>query len=92
MPVREACGGISDRLLTNCATRREGFPFVQAGLALFFGFTAIALGLVGYVTTLFKLSAIFAILWACVFLGEGQMRSRFPGVCVMVVGRGLVAM
>src|SRR5207244_38684 len=34
-----------------------------AGVAPLFGFTAIALGLVGYVTTLFKLSAIFTILW-----------------------------
>ena len=63
-----------------------------AGVAPLFGFTAIALGLVGYVTTLFKLSAIFTILWARVFLGEGQMRSRFLGACVMVVGGGLVAM
>jgi drug/metabolite transporter (DMT)-like permease len=62
-----------------------------AGVAPLFGFTAIALGLVGYVTTLFKLSALFTILWARVFLGEGQMRSRFLGACVMVVGGGLVA-
>src|SRR3989440_9089610 len=62
-----------------------------AGVAPLFGFTAIALDLVGYVTTLFKLSAIFTILWARVFLGEGQMRSRFLGACVMVVGGGLVA-
>lgn len=65
---------------------------VLAGVAPLFGFTAIALGLVGYVTTLFKLSAIFTILWAQVFLSEGQMRSRFLGACVMVVGGGLVAM
>ena len=63
-----------------------------AGVAPLFGFTAIALGLVGYVTTLFKLSAIFTILWARLFLSEGQMRSRFLGACVMVVGGGLVAM
>jgi drug/metabolite transporter (DMT)-like permease len=62
-----------------------------AGVAPLFGFTAIALGLVGYVTTLFKLSALFTILWARVFLGEGQMRSRLFGACVMVVGGGLVA-
>lgn len=62
-----------------------------AGVAPLFGFTAIALGLVGYVTTLFKLSAIFTILWARLFLGEGQMRSRLLGACVMVVGGGLVA-
>jgi drug/metabolite transporter (DMT)-like permease len=49
---------------------------VLAGVALLFGFTAIALGLVGYVTTLFKFSAIFTILWARWFLGEGQVRRR----------------
>ena len=56
-----------------------------------FGFTAIALGLVGYVTTLFKLGAIFTILWARLFLGEGQARSRLLGACVMVIGGVLVA-
>jgi hypothetical protein len=63
----------------------------RIGRPVLFGFTAIALGLVGYVTTLFKLSALFTILWARLFLGEGQMRSRFLGACVMVVGGGLVA-
>ena len=62
-----------------------------AGVAPLFGFTAIALGLIGYVTTLFKLSVIFTILWARLFLGEGQMRSRLFEACVMVVGGGLVA-
>lgn len=63
-----------------------------AGVAPLFGFTAIALGLVGYVTTLFKLGAIFTILWARLFLGEGQARSRLLGACVMVIGGVLVAM
>ena len=62
-----------------------------AGIAPLFGFTAIALGLVGYVTTLFKLSAVLAILWAWVFLGEGQIRVRLLGASVMVVGGLLVA-
>lgn len=52
---------------------------------------AIALGLVGYVTTLFKLGAIFTILWARLFIGEGQARSRLLGACVMVIGGVLVA-
>jgi hypothetical protein len=39
-----------------------------AGVAPLFGFTAIALGLVGYVTALFKLSAVLTILWAKLFL------------------------
>jgi drug/metabolite transporter (DMT)-like permease len=63
-----------------------------AGVAPLFGFTAIALGLVGYVTTLFKLSAIFTILWAQLCLGEGQMRSRLLGARVMVLGGALVAL
>jgi transporter family protein len=62
-----------------------------AGVAPLFGFTAIALGLVGYVTTLFKLSAILTILWAWWVLGEGQVRSRLIGASVMIVGGLLVA-
>jgi drug/metabolite transporter (DMT)-like permease len=62
-----------------------------AGIAPLFGFTAIALGLVGYVTTLFKLSAILTILWARLFLGEGQIKSRLLGTSVMIVGGLLVA-
>ena len=62
-----------------------------AGIAPLFGFTAIALGLVGYVTTLFKLSAVLTILWASVFLHEGQIRERLLGASVMLVGGVLVA-
>lgn len=62
-----------------------------AGVAPLFGFTAIALGLVGYVTTLFKLSSVLTILWAWVFLGEGQIRERLLGASVMIVGGLLVA-
>lgn len=61
-----------------------------AGIAPLFGFTAIALGQVGYVTALFKLSAIVTILWARLFLGEGNMRSRLFGANVVVVGGALV--
>ena len=37
------------------------------GTASLFGFTAIALGLVGYVPALFKLSPILIIVWAWLF-------------------------
>ena len=47
-----------------------------AGIAPLFGFTAIALGLVGYVTALFKLSSVFTILWARLFLRECDFRQR----------------
>ncbi len=62
-----------------------------AGIAPLFGFTAIALGLVGYVTALFKLGAVFTILWAWLFLGEGQVRQRVLGAVVMIGGGVLVA-
>ena len=62
-----------------------------AGVAPLFGFTAIALSLVGYVTTLFKLSAVLTIVWARVFLHEGQIRERLLGASVMLVGGVLVA-
>ncbi len=62
-----------------------------AGIAPLFGFTSIALGLVGYVTTLFKLSSVLTILWARVFLGEGQIRERLLGASVMIIGGLLVA-
>jgi len=62
-----------------------------AGIAPLFGFTAIALGLVGYVTTLFKLSAILTIVWARLFLDEGKLGSRLLGASVMVLGGVLVA-
>ena len=62
-----------------------------AGIAPLFGFTAIALGLVGYVSALFKLSAVLTILWARVFLHEGQIRERLLGASVMLVGGALVA-
>ena len=62
-----------------------------AGVAPLFGFTAIALGLVGYVTTLFKLSAILTIVWARLFLDEGKLGSRLLGASVMVIGGVLVA-
>jgi drug/metabolite transporter (DMT)-like permease len=80
--------------------RRKGLCAHPCALALailiactapLFGFTAIALGLVGYVTTLFKLSSVLTILWARVFLDEGQIKSRLLGASVMVLGGLLVA-
>ncbi|GAC1379149.1 MAG: hypothetical protein NVS4B7_08380 [Ktedonobacteraceae bacterium] len=62
-----------------------------AGIAPLFGFTAIALGLVGYVTALFKLSAVFTIVWAWLFLGEGNIRQRLLGAFVMLIGGALIA-
>jgi len=64
---------------------------ILAGIAPLFGFTAIALGLVGYVTALFKLGAIFTILWAKLFLGEGRLKSRLLGAGVMLIGGLFIA-
>lgn len=55
-------------------------------------FTAIALGLVGYVTALFKLSAVFTIVWAWLFLGEENIRQRLFGAIVMLIGGALIAL
>ena len=62
-----------------------------AGIAPLFGFTAIALGLVGYVTALFKLSAVFTIVLAWLFLGEENIRQRLLGAVVMLIGGALIA-
>lgn len=63
-----------------------------AGIAPLFGFTAIALGLVGYVTALFKLAAVFTIVWAWLFLGEENIRQRLLGASVMLLGGALIAL
>ena len=72
--------------LWNGRREREQCISTIAGIAPLFGFTALALGLVGYVTTIFKLSALFTILWAKLFLGEGQIRERLLGATVMMGG------
>ena len=64
---------------------------VPAGTAPLFGFTAIALGLVGYVTALFKLSSILIIVWAWLFLSEEKIQQRLLGTSVMLLGGFLVA-
>src|SRR5712692_8607847 len=63
---------------------------IIAGIAPLFGFTAIATGLVGYVTALFKLSAVFTVLAAYFFLDERGIRQRLFGASLMVVGGLLV--
>ena len=71
--------------------RTLSIAVLLAGVAPLFGFTAIALGLVGYVTALFKLSSILTILWARLFLGEGNLRQRLLGTLIMLVGGALIA-
>ena len=62
-----------------------------AGVAALFGFSTIALGLVGYGTALFKLAAVFTIVWAWLFLGEENVLQRLLGTGVMVTGGILIA-
>src|SRR3989304_5436992 len=50
-----------------------------AGIAPTLGYTAFSLGLVGYVTTLFRLSAAFTVVWSTWLLGETGLRRRLPG-------------
>lgn len=78
-------GGLSKHLRALLAAS------IIAGIALLFGFSAIALGLLGYVTALFKLSAVFTIVWASLLLDEGNMRQRLLGASVMILGGILIA-
>jgi uncharacterized membrane protein len=71
---------------------RSGFVAAAliAGVAPVFGFSAIGLGLVGYVAAIFKLSTVFSVLWAILFLKEGAAGERLVGSAVMVVGAILI--
>jgi uncharacterized membrane protein len=71
---------------------RRGFTFAAAiaGVAPIFGFTAIALGLVGYVTAIFKLSTVFSIAWAVLLLREHVGSTRLVGAALMVIGAVLI--
>ncbi len=63
---------------------------IIAGIAPLFGFTAIALGLVGYVTAIFKLGAVLTVLWATLFLKESGLKERLLGAGIMVFGTILI--
>ncbi len=73
--------------------RLRGFVALGAigGIAPLFGYAAFSLGLVGYVATLFKMSSVFALLWAFIFLREKDVPRRLPGALIMVVGAILIA-
>lgn len=61
-----------------------------SGSAPILGYTAFSLGLVGYVTTLFKLSTVLTVLWAAWLLEEGGLKQRLPASLMMVVGAILI--
>lgn len=61
-----------------------------AGGAPILGYTAMSLGYVGYVTTLFKLSSVLTVLWATWILHEHGLAQRLPACSVMVGGALLI--
>ena len=82
------------RPFTQMRIRWRGFVAmgVIGGIAPLFGYAAFSLGLVGYVSALFKMSSVFALLWAFLFLREKDVPRRLPGAVVMVIGAILIAM
>lgn len=64
---------------------------VIGGIAPLFGYAAFSLGLVGYVSALFKMSSVFALVWAYLFLREKDMPRRLPSAILMVIGAILIA-
>lgn len=74
-------------------TRWRGFVAlgVIGGIAPLFGYAAFSLGLVGYVSALFKMSSVFALLWAHLVLREKDVLYKAPGAVLMIIGAILIA-
>lgn len=62
-----------------------------AGTAPILGYMAFSQGLVGYVTTLFRLSAAMTVLWGALILKEPGLRQRLPSALIMALGAVLMA-
>ncbi len=69
-------------------SRRLG---IIGGVAPLMGYTALSLGLAGYVSALFKLSTVLTPVWAFFILGERGVARRLPGAVMMLVGGLLIA-
>lgn len=82
------------RLFAQIAAHWRGFLLAGtiAGVAPIFGFTAINLGLVGYVSAIFKLSIVASVVWAFLFLHETGMKERLAGSALMVLGTVLIGL
>jgi len=92
-------------LLTPIVTMRNGSGLRQlalhrreallagliAGIAPILGYMAFSHGLVGYVTTLFRLSTAMTVLWGALILKEPGLRQRLPSSLVMIAGAILMA-
>lgn len=63
-----------------------------AGTAPILGYTAFSLGLVGYVTTLFKLGSVMTVVWSYLLLHETGALRRLPAAVVMVLGALLIVL
>jgi uncharacterized membrane protein len=63
---------------------------VIGGIAPLLGYAAFSLGLVGYVSALFKMSSVFALLWAYLLLREKDVPRRLPGAAIMLIGAILI--
>lgn len=59
---------------------------VISGIAPVLGFSALQLGLAGYVTALFALRTAFIVLWSVLLLQERPRRWRWVGVALLVIG------
>jgi drug/metabolite transporter (DMT)-like permease len=75
--------------------RRAGRGLLLVGLisgtAPLLGFTALRLGIAGYVTALFTLRIVFITLWSVLLLGERPSRWRWCGVGLLALGALLIA-
>lgn len=59
-------------------------PF--SALAQWAAFTAVVLAPLGLVTSVFKLSVLFTILWGFIFFKEERIKERLLGAIVMILG------
>ncbi len=62
------------------------------GIAPLLGYAAFRLGPVGYVSALFKLSAVFTLAWAYWLLRERDLPRRLPGALIMLAGAALIGL
>ncbi|MBI4772153.1 MAG: EamA family transporter [Chloroflexi bacterium] len=60
------------------------------GLAPLMGYAAFRVGPVGYVSALFKLSAVFTLAWAYWLLRERDLPRRLPGALIILTGAALI--
>ncbi|HJZ50260.1 MAG TPA: DMT family transporter, partial [Roseiflexaceae bacterium] len=81
------------RLLTQARRAGRGLLLVGliSGSAPVLGFTALRLGIAGYVTALFTLRIVFVMLWSGLLLGERPSRWRWAGVGLLALGALLIA-